>query len=284
MRTPWMFVLLLPLAGCGAEVESGDAPVFQRLAAQPLPAVDENTAAGAALVSERETLTSPAPAATFSALLYSDLDAEIAPRIDGVVREVFAELGDAVRAGELLARLDDGRETARVTSAKAALELARTEHERGLALKDRDLIPRAEYETMQYRLRAAEAALREAEVELGYTRIAAPFSGVVTRRMTGVGRPAREEEALFRVTALRPLRLLLRLPESQAYGIPVGAAVQLTGAGNAVAEGRVMRVSPAVDPGSGTAELLVHVPQPGALRPGSEVQVQLLATSSPERP
>lgn len=278
MRAPWILVLFLPLAGCGAEVDAGDAPVFQRLAAQPPPGP-------AMLVGESAEVGAPAPAAEpgISALLYSDLDTEVAPRIDGVVKAVYVDLGDAVRAGQLLALLDDGRETARVTSARAALELARTEHERALALSERDLIPRAEYETMQYRLRAAEAALREAEVELGYTRITAPFAGVVTRRLTGVGRTAPEMEPLFRVTALRPLRLLLRLPESQAYSVPVGTTLRLAGTDGVQAEGRVARISPAVDPGSGTAELLVLVPQPGSLRPGSEVLVRMPTIASAAR-
>jgi RND family efflux transporter MFP subunit len=278
MRRSLLFLLVLPLVACDSEVDAGDTPVFKPLAAQPL--------SGAA-ATVHDTLELGAQAAVeepaMSALLYSDLDTEVAPRIDGVVRAVYVELGDAVQAGELLARLDDGREAARVASARAALELARTEHDRALALRDRDLIPRAEYETMQYRLRAAEAALREAEVELGYTRIAAPFSGVVTRRVTGVGRTATEGEPLFRVTALRPLRLLLRLPETQAYAVPVGATVHLAGSNGASAVGRVVRVSPAIDPGSGTAELLVQVPQPGSLRPGSEVAVRLETADDRER-
>lgn len=279
MRTHWALLLVLPLAGCGAEVDAGDAPVFQALAAQP----PSGTTALVSEIGEASAATTRTDEPAVSALLYSDLDTEVAPRIDGVVRSVHAELGDAVRQGELLAILDDGREAARVASARAALDLARTEHERGVALRDRDLIPRAEFETMQYRLRTAEAALREAEVELGYTRITAPFAGVVTRRMTGVGRTAVEGEPLFRVTALRPLRVLLRLPESQAYAVPVGTTVLLAGTDGAQAEGKVMRVSPAVDPGSGTAELLVHVPQPGSLRPGSEVFVRIAAATPAAR-
>jgi RND family efflux transporter MFP subunit len=279
MRGSWLWLLVLPLAACGAEVDAGDAPVFQPLAAQP-PAPHASAAETGALQPSAPAGAAPA----ISALLYSDLDAEVAPRIDGVVRAVRVELGDAVRAGQVLAVLDDGREAARTASARAALELAQTEHDRGLALRDRDLIPHAEYETLKYRLRAAEAALREAEVELGYTRITAPFTGVVTRRVTSVGRTAVEGEALFRVTALRPLRLLLRLPEAQAYAVPIGADVHIAGTGGAAAVGRVVRVSPAVDAGSGTAEVLVDVPRPGSLRPGSEVLVSLAPTPSRERP
>jgi RND family efflux transporter MFP subunit len=213
-------------------------------------------------------------AATAIAVIYSDLDAEVGPRIDGVVRSVHVEMGDAVRAGQVLAVLEDGRQLTRVASASAARDLARVEFERLDSLLQSGFVTKALHDEALYRLRMAEASLQGAEVELGYTRVVAPFAGVVTRRMTGQGRAVDPGQPMFRVTALRPLRALVRISEREARAIPVGSRAILTGDGGEEVGATVVRVSPAVDPGSGTVELLLAVPDPGPLRPGSGATVR----------
>jgi membrane fusion protein, multidrug efflux system len=210
----------------------------------------------------------------YVAVLYSDQDAEVGPRMDGIIRSVHADLGDAVRAGQVLAVLDDGRELARVESAAAVRDMTRAEFNRMDGLVGSGFVTTAQHEEALYRMRMAEAALKEAEVELQHTRVTAPFAGVVTRRMTGAGRPVEVGTPLFRITALRPLRALVRVPERDARAIPVGSMALLVGDGGDVVEARVVRVSPAVDPGSGTVEMVLSVTHPGPLRPGSGASVR----------
>jgi RND family efflux transporter MFP subunit len=133
----------------------------------------------------------------------------------------------------------------------------------------------AELDEWRYRLRAGEAALRVAQVELDHTRVLAPFAGVVTRRHTGTGRPVREGEPLFRVTALQPLKAVARLPERDARGLRRGAMATLLDDAGAEIRAVISRIAPAVEPGSGTVEVLFDVPRPGTLLPGSSAVVRL---------
>jgi RND family efflux transporter MFP subunit len=210
-----------------------------------------------------------------SAVLFSDLDAETAARMDGVVREVRAELGDAVREGQVLLVLDDAREVARLESATAALELARATFVRIESLLAKSLVTPAQMDEARFAVKAAEASLREAQVEFEHTRVVAPFTGVITRRMAGRGRSVQEGEPLFRLTALEPLRALVRLPERDARGLRLSApVVLLTDDGQEIAAS-IQRISPATDPESGTVEVLLAVPRPGPLRPGSSASLRL---------
>lgn len=222
----------------------------------------------------------PAPAAdagaqTLSTVLYSEREAEMRARSDGVMAEVTAELGDAVRAGQVLARLRDERESALVASARAAAELARAQHERAVQLHARDLLTQADLDEAIYRLNAAEATLKDAEAQLEYTRIRAPFDGLVSHRFVRAGQAVKEGDAVIRVTAPRPLRAQLLVPELQASRLAAGDRVVLHGLDGSTGTAAVARVAPVVDPASGTVELLLDVRDAGRLRPGASVTVEL---------
>jgi RND family efflux transporter MFP subunit len=217
------------------------------------------------------------------ALLYSDLDADVAARTTGVITRVSVELGDGVRAGQVLARLDDAREMARLAAATAAVERARADHARVDGLHASGYVTESDLDEARFQLHTAEAALRVAQVELEYMRVVAPFGGVVTRRHTGLGRVVREGEPLFRITALQPLRASARLAEHDARGLRRGAAALLFDGHGAQVEAHVVRVAPAVEPGSGTVEVILSVPKPGPFLPGSSATLRLGRTDSGPR-
>jgi RND family efflux transporter MFP subunit len=261
---------------CGPEVTARDAPMLDGRAAAN--AAFEHVA-GEPVGTEPAAMPVSFPTAgaeiVLPAFLYSDHDAEVGARTTGVIAAIRAELGDAVRAGQVLAVLDDAREAARVVAAKATLERAQTEQVRTAELRQNGYVTQAELDDANHRLRTAEVELQLAEVEFAHTRVLAPFAGVVTRRLTGQGRHVREGEPLFRVTALRPLHALVRLPERDARGLRAGTAALLVADDGSHVETKVSRIAPAVDPGSGTVEVLFNVPQPGPLRPGSTATLRL---------
>jgi RND family efflux transporter MFP subunit len=264
VRAALAIFLLATAAGCGREVRTEQAPAAspERVEAAPPPSE---------------------VAGTIAAILYSERDADVRARGNGVVREVLVELGDAVRAGQLLARLEDDAEDAALASATVAADFARLEHERGVELHERQAIHRAELDRLAYAARSAAAALRQAEVRLEYTRVRAPFAGVVTRRSVRIGQNVDPGEALFRTTALAPLRVQLRVPETHARSLVRGAPVPLTGPGGERLEARVARVAAAVDPLSGTVDVLLDVVDAAGLGPGSTVAVLLAGLTGGRR-
>ncbi len=244
------------LGACGQRIEADNADTIE-----PVPAVK------AAPVSTQPA----APATSYKTSLYSERDADVTARMEGVVRSVTAELGDAVPANAVLASLENERQAAAVQSAQAALELARNERTRAAALRSTEMITQAELDAAIYRERTAEAAARTAEVELGYTRVRAPFAGRVAERFVRIGQTVRVGDPLFRVTAPAPLRAAVRIPEQDARALAKGETVTLIADDGSPVAGRIARIAPAIDPASGTIEVLIDVAQPRGLRPGSAV-------------
>ncbi|MBI4409256.1 MAG: efflux RND transporter periplasmic adaptor subunit [Gemmatimonadetes bacterium] len=256
-----LFLLSLGLAACGHEVQTdAAAPAADTMAAGSAGAAAD-AAAGAQLMS----------------VLYSEHDAEVTARMDGVVRALAVELGDRAAPGQILAVLEDDAEAAAVEAARADVGLAQAEHDRAVTLREQDVISQAELEKALYRLKAAEAALRSATVAHGYTRIRAPFAGIVSQRFVRLGQSVTEGDPLFRITALRPLRVRVRVPEAEASGLSVQQSLRVRSIAGEEVAGLVARIAPTVDPASGTVEVLVDIPAPGALRPGSSVTVDLPA-------
>jgi RND family efflux transporter MFP subunit len=264
MKQAFLLPLLTALCACGPEVS-----------ARAMPQESSSTKAASTDTLPKPSAPAPAPNNGVPAVLFSDLDAELGARMAGVVQRVDAELGDAVQEGQVLLVLDDAREQARVEAATAAAELARTQFKRLEGLGTNGFVTTAQIDSARFALRFAEAALHEAQIDLEHTRVTAPFAGVITRRTTGRGRPVRVGEPLFRLTALQPLRALLRLPERDARGLRVGASAELITDDGLRVAARIQRVSPATDPESGTVEVLLDVPRPGPLRPGSSASARL---------
>ena len=271
MKLSSLFVLVpVIFAACGPEVSARTE--------SSVNGSDKSSAPSPASATASATTPTPMPTLTpalLPAVLFSDLDAELAARIDGVAREVKVELGDAVSEGDVLLVLEDARELARLGSATAALELARATFTRVESLQAKNLVTAAQMDEARFGVRAAEAAQREAQVDLDHTRVTAPFAGVITRRTVGRGRSVREGEPLFRLTALQPLRALVRVSERDARGLRIGVAASLITDDGREIRASVQRISPATDPESGTVEVLLDVPRPGPLRPGSSASVRL---------
>jgi membrane fusion protein, multidrug efflux system len=275
-------LLCVVLSGCSREVKTEQSSrlpehLVQIAAANAWTTSTVQTAAPADepvyLVGADAPPRSAAP--SLATVLYSEHDAEIAPRMEGIVKRIEAELDDAVRSGQVLAVLHDDAEAAAVRTAEAAVELAQLEYSRAQQLREQQMISQSELDQAAYRLRFAQAALEEAQVRLGYTRVRAPFAGVVSRRFIRVGQSVVRGEPLFRVTALHPLWAQVRVPEQEARGLARGQSLPLRSPGGEEVAGSIRRISPAVDPGSGTVEVLLGIADPKRLRPGSAVAVEL---------
>ena len=254
--------LALLLAACG-----GDAP-------RPIEtaATLASTPAGAIATAESVTVDRPL---TLPSQLYVEHDAAVLARSGGVVEAILADIGTPVAAGQALARLESTDQEIALAQAREQASNAKQRVERQRALTTAGVVTRADSEQVEFENRAAELALRKAQRDYDLTRIVAPFAGVVTARMARVQRMVRDGDSLFRVTALAPVLATVRVPESAAPGLRVGAKARVLGAGGRSAEGRVIRASPVLDAASGTREVVVQLAPGAGVTPGSSVTVQL---------
>jgi membrane fusion protein (multidrug efflux system) len=289
---------LLSFAGCDEHpaVEASAAPA----SSSSVPATPVAPApASPSLMVEPKAFTTTGP-------LVAERQADVAVERDGRVAEVAAQIGDRVRSGQLLALLDDRALRAAVDSQKAkvaSLEAQVGEWESEQKTEEADLRrmeimlkdnirSQEDWEHVKYKLdetvqevaryRAdkvgAEADLRSASLQLEQSRVIAPFDGVVGRSSVRQAQEVKKGDVLFWITAEGPLRVLFTVPETAMAAFPAGASLELTTADypNLRQPARILRVSPVVDPASGSVQVIAAVVQPSPLlRPGMSMQVRL---------
>lgn len=238
--------------------------------------------------------------------LVVEQQADVVAERDGRVTSVSVEIGDHVRRGEVLALLDDralqaarAEKAARIDSLHAQVQTWEAEQSsnqadlrRADAMRAEKILDDEDWEHVQYKLTetksqvarykaeeaAAEAELRAADVELAQSRITAPFDGVVGRRSVHDAQAVKKGDALFWITAQAPLRVLFTVPESAMASFPRGAKLELTTTDypHLKQPAIVFRVSPVVDPASGSIEVIGNLEKPSPLlKPGMSMQVKL---------
>lgn len=209
--------------------------------------------------------------------------AEVRARLEGDVEGVYVREGEAVRAGQLLARFDAGDQAGNARSADADVAAARSEletaswtleqnrelHREG-AIPERDVrVAEQAVAAARARLAAAQARSGTTRREVGDTRVVAPSSGIIERRMVNPGEHVNRNASMFTLVRGDVLELAAAVPERVATGVRPGQAVRFTADGSQF-EGRVARISPSVDPGSRSVTIYVQVPNSdGRLRAGS---------------
>ena len=126
-------------------------------------------------------------------------------------------------------------------------------------------------------MNAAKAHMDSASVQLSYTQIRSPISGVVADRPVYPGEMAVPGTPLVSLVDISQLTARANVPVRDAAAIRVGRPARITGPDGDLA-GKVTVVSPAVDPNTTTVEVWVQVPNAGEkLKPGATVRVSIIA-------
>lgn len=211
-----------------------------------------------------------------SATVESEAQATLVPETTGVVTGIHAEEGDAVRKGQLLAVIASPTLDAAYQRASAELERATTEVETAERLFEQKAISRAELDTALQALKVARTAHAEASQTRGFTRLESPIDGTVATRTVRYGEMAGGQPA-FTVVDLTRLRAVVNLPERDLARVRPGLVATLASAYdvNLGGAGTVERVSPVVDPTTGTFRATIRLDPTSALRPGQFVSVRV---------
>ncbi|SUI80827.1 Macrolide-specific efflux protein macA precursor [Shewanella baltica] len=120
---------------------------------------------------------------TFPARVAANSRAELSFRISGQLTELTLVEGQRVAQGSLLAQLDDRDAKNNLMTREAEHELLAADFKRKAELLNRKLISQSEFDSTQAQLKSAKAALAAARDQLSYTRLTAPFSGTIAKRL-----------------------------------------------------------------------------------------------------
>ena len=216
---------------------------------------------------------------TGTASLEAEEEALVVAKTGGVVMEIFAEEGQYVKQGQRLAKLDDERLTLEMSRSEAALAKLKRDYERNEELFQKSLISAEEYERIKSDYETQKAARDLAQLELNYTTVVAPFSGIVSERLIKRGNMVATHAPTFRLTDFDPLLAILHVPERELNKLQKGqrAELRLDALYGEVFTGAIKRISPIVDPTTGTFKVTVEVrDRSRQLKPGMFGRVRIV--------
>ena len=223
---------------------------------------------------------------------------QLAAQMMGNIVELQVREGDHVLRGQVLAVIDDAQPRAALDQATAAdvaaqqeasasesdFKFAAATFQRYQTLYDRKSVSPQEYDEIKARYQAAQArremaragqaqataALQLARTALGYSRIVAPFDGVVTERKADAGMLASPGMPIYTVEELRRYRLEATVNESDLHYVRQGepVSVLIDALGDRELKGKVIEIVPAADPASRSFLVKVELPSDPALRSG----------------
>jgi len=217
---------------------------------------------------------------------------DVAPKVGGRLVELRVDLGDAVKVGQLIARLEDGELSQQVRRAEAALQVSRAavaqreaeldnlkmEAERHQSLERDGIISsqqsaqiqtqvrvgEAQVELSRAQMEESEATLEELRIRLSQTDIFAPISGVVARRYVDAGALLSANDPVVLIINLTRMVTVVNIPERQVFRVQVNdeAKVSVDALGGEETTGRVVRISPLLDAQTRTAAVEIEIPNP----------------------
>lgn len=204
------------------------------------------------------------------------LRAIIESKVSGRIDKMLVAPGQSVKVGELLVQIDAKEIQARLEQALATREQSARDAERLRSLLGQKTISIQEFETADSRHRVALAAVAEAETMLGYTKLTAPFSGVITRKLADVGDLASPGRALLEMDDPNTLRSEAGVPEALINRVKLGARFNVRAApDDAPVPAVVSEIAPSADSGSRTFNVKLDLPANAGLRAGQFARVAI---------
>ncbi len=214
-----------------------------------------------------------------TATIEADAQATVVAKISGIVEKIRVEEGMAVKAGDMLAQLEQDRLQLEVARARANYQQLKAEFSRNERIIEQNLVSREQYDRSRYELQASKAALDLAELSLRESTIRAPIDGVISGRHVKTGNSVQVNAALFDITHMDSLEAQLHVPEREIHKLKAQqpAMIAVDAWPEETFAGHVKRINPVVDPTSGTVKVTVAVDNPeGKLLPGMFGRLQVL--------
>lgn len=211
-----------------------------------------------------------------TATLEAEADAEVVARVGGQVMRLVVEEGQRVRAGQLLAILDQRQLRLEAAQAQAQFAKVESDYRRQVELHQKGLIAAGAFEGSRFDLAQRRAAYELASLQLSYSELRAPFDGVVAERRVRTGQNVAAGTTAFRIVDNSRLRAQVFVPERQLERLRPGqtALVSVDALPGRHFPARVALVSPTVDARTATFKVTLDVPDPrGDLKPGMFARV-----------
>lgn len=263
-------LLSLSLSGCGSSnsAQAKDTKDAKPEVVNAVPVETAKASRGQIAASYNGTAT-----------LTADHEAQVAAKTSGVLIKLFVEEGQAVKAGQVLAQLEQDTAQAKLAQAAAQMRKADASFTYNEKAIQKQLIAQKDFDQAKYDMQNLRAAYEEARLNLQFTTITAPVDGVIAERSVKLGNLIQVNQNLFRIVGMDPLQAVLNVPERQLGILKSGQPVTLEADAlpGQKFTGDILRIAPVVDSASGTFRVTSEFhDKTGTLKPGMFGRVSIV--------
>ena len=205
--------------------------------------------------------------------------ATVSAQTSGRVLELPVDVGDYVSKGQLIVRFTDTEQKARAAAAQAQFTEAEATYKRMQEMLAKKLIAKADFDKAEAGFKSAQANLREAQQNLDYTTIHAPYAGIVVSRAVKVGEVVAPGTPLMTGLSLEQLRAQVDIPQQHIGPVRQFKKARIYLDGNGLDSGKILetsdlRIPPSADLQTHSFKVLVNLPEGDhSLFPGTLVKI-----------
>jgi membrane fusion protein (multidrug efflux system) len=267
-RTGLLCVLVMLAGGCQVQMGRGQSKDADSTKAAPVPVETETLSLG-----------SMASRLHLNGVLGTEAEIKVFPLVAGHVGRIRVEEGSRVRAGDTLLVLEDAEILLSERRLRLELDKAESDLSRVRQLADSRMVPEQDLADADYTARRARLSWESARLAVQRSRVTAPISGVVGRRLVQEGDFVATGTQLFTVVDDQRLIAVLDVPERELDRLRLKQPVELEvgAAADGPRQGWIKRISPVVDAASGTVRVTIGVEDPARrLRAGMYARFNIL--------
>ncbi len=215
-----------------------------------------------------------------TAVLEAKEEAFVVARASGIIEQIMVEEGDYVEKGQILATLEPQRYELNLQRASANLRGIEKELAKINKVYSKKLVSDDTYDKITAQFESAKAAYELAKLDLAEATIVAPISGFIAERNAKVGNLTEsfQRERMFHIVQQKDLYGIVHLPEKELSRVhkEQSAVLSVTALGDKQVKAFVERISPVIDPQTGTFKVTLRVPNESKrLKTGMFTQVAL---------
>ncbi len=201
---------------------------------------------------------------TVSAETQANKDITLSSETNGKVEWMKVSVGDTVRPGQLIARIDEQMAKAQLAVASANYNFALSNYERQKQIYDKKIISDQQFDAARTQMETTKAGLELSRIQMKNTGIYAPFGGIVAalfvkeNELTNIGRP------VVRIVNLDTIKIVVAVVEQDMTNLRINdhAVVEINSIKNGQYNGSINKIGSVADPSSKTfpVEILVSNP------------------------
>lgn len=211
-------------------------------------------------------------------IVEADLESAVTSKSNGIVLSINVEVGDTVKEGDVLAVLESDTQKLRLQSASANYQKSLHNYNRAKSLLSKGLVNQESVDNLKFETLSLKTSLDQAQMDVEFTKITAPISGVITKRSIKKGNLIQPNTAVYQIVNFDSLQAVINVPENKWGLFEVGLSVVFNFTSmDKTFYGSILRIDPVVDSTTGTFRAVIAFDESDAkLRPGLFGKAQII--------